>query len=76
MRRQSHHLCVYYLLMINSHQRQQAQGAATGHPTTMQASPATVLTLKARILAISQFVNFKLANLEEKQKPAAFTYGK
>lgn len=52
-------------------QRQQQQGihqvaksTAMGHISQMQASPATVLTLKARMLAIAQFVNGELSKLE------------
>ena len=40
------------------------QAGTAGHTPPMQASPATVLTLKARMLAIAQFVNAELSKLE------------
>jgi len=40
------------------------QTGNAGHTPPMQASPATILTLKARILAIAQFVNAELSKLE------------
>lgn len=37
----------------------------------LQASPATVLTLKARILSIAQFVNTELAKIQDAEAQAA-----
>lgn len=43
------------------------QPGTADHVSAMQASPATVLTLKARMLVIAQFINAELSQLKSEE---------